>query len=101
MPVKPLPSNASLDHLKNQAKDLLKDHAARDPQVSQRIREFHPRFETSSDAEIFSARLKLGDAQLAIARERGFGSWARLKRHIEQPTLASNLTLKHHERIEN
>ena len=44
MPVKRLPSNPNLDHLKYQAKDLLKPHAARDPGAAQRIREFHPRF---------------------------------------------------------
>ena len=43
MPVKPLPSKPNLEHLKYQAKDLLKGHAARNPGVAQRIREFHPR----------------------------------------------------------
>jgi hypothetical protein len=38
MPVKRLPSNPNLDHLRYQAKDLLKDHAARSPGVSQRLR---------------------------------------------------------------
>jgi len=101
MPVKPLPSNPNLDHLKHQAKDLLKDHAAHSPAAAQRIREFHPRFHLSTDAEIFSAPLGLSDAQLTIARERGFPSWTRLKRHIETPTLADRLDLKHHERIED
>ena len=53
------------------------------------------------DATIFDARFRLSDAQLTIARERGFASWARLKRHIEKPTLADQLDLPHHERIEN
>jgi len=101
MPVKSLPPNANLHHLKYQAKDLLKAHAARDPQVAQRIREFHPMFEKSSDPEIFKAKLKVSDAQLAIARERGFASWARLKRHIEKPSVADKLNLRHHERIED
>jgi hypothetical protein len=99
MPVRPLPPNANLDHLKYQAKDLLKYHAERRPDVAQRIREFHPRFKDASDADIFGAHLKLSDAQLTIARESGFASWPRLKRHIEQPTLADRLTLPHHERI--
>jgi len=101
MPVKGLPSNPNLDHLKYQAKDLLKAHAARDPAVAQRIREFHPRFDKATDAEIFDARLSLSDAQLAIARESGYPTWARLKRHIEKPTLADDLSLPHHERIED
>src|ERR1700722_7649706 len=101
MPVRRLPSNPSLDHLKYQAKDLLKDHAARDSGTAQRLREFHPRFRRSTDAEVFNAQLRLSDAQVAIARESGFPSWARLKRHIEKPTLSDRLNLPHHERIED
>jgi len=101
MPVKRLPSNPNLSHLKHQAKDLLKAHAARDPQVAQRIREFHPRFHRATDAAVFNAHLSLSDAQVTIARERGFANWARLKRHIEKPTLADNLSLPLHERIED
>lgn len=101
MPVKPLPQNPSLVHLKYQAKDLIKEHAARDPQAAQRIREFHPRFEKAGDGDIFEARLGLSDAQLTIAREHGFPGWPRLKRHIEKPTLADRLDLPHHERIED
>src|SRR5207248_8505167 len=90
-----------LDHLKYQAKDLLKEHAAHDAAAAQRIREFHRRFSRATDAEIFAAQIKLSDAQLTIARESGFPSWARLKRHIEKPTLADKLNLPHHERIED
>jgi Ankyrin repeats (many copies)/Ankyrin repeats (3 copies) len=101
MPVRPLPPKPSLDHLKYQAKDLRKAHAARNPEVAQRLREFHPRFTRATDAEIFDGPLSLSDAQLAIAREAGFPSWARLKRHIEKPTLCDRLNLPHHERIED
>lgn len=101
MTVKPLPPNPNLDHLKSQARDLLRTRASRDPISAQRIREFHPRFQEFTDASIFDARFRLSDALLTIARERGFASWARLKRHIEQPTLADQLDLPHHERIEN
>jgi len=101
MPVRRLPQNPNLEHLKYQAKDLLKEHAARDARAAQRIREFHPRFTHATDAEIFAASLKLSDAQLTIARESGYPSWARLKRHIEKPTLTDELNLPHHERIED
>ena len=101
MPVRRLPSNPSLDHLKYQARDLLKDHAACTQGAAQRIREFHPRFGGATDSEIFRARFRLTDAQLAIAREYGFPSWTRLKRHIEQPTLSDRLDLPHHQRIED
>ena len=99
MPVRPLPENPSLQHLKYQAKDLLKGHSARDASVAQRLREFHPAWTKASDAEIFATRLTLGDAQLAIAREYGFASWTRLKRRIENPTLADQVNRPHHERI--
>jgi ankyrin repeat protein len=101
MPVRRLPSKANLEHLRYQAKDLLRGHAARDAAAAQRLREFHPRFEHATDVEVFTAKLRLTDAQLAIAREAGFPSWARLKRHIEKPTLSDQLDLKHHERIED
>ncbi len=48
MPVRRLPANPNLNHLKYQAKDLLKSHAARDPAAAQTIREFHPRFVKAS-----------------------------------------------------
>jgi hypothetical protein len=101
MPVRPLPPNPSLDHLKYQAKDLLKGHAARDRGAAQIIREFHPRFAKSSDTEILAAHLTLSDAQLIIARESGFASWPRLKQHIEKPTQAGRASLPFQERIED
>lgn len=101
MPVRHLPPNPNLDHLKSQAKDLLRGHSAREVQFAQRIREFHPRFHSSTDASIFRTPLRLHDAQLTIAREYGFASWARLKRQVEKPSVANNLELPHHERIED
>jgi hypothetical protein len=100
MPTKRLPSNPSLEHLKYQARDLLKAQRARDPEACQRIREFHPRFAGSSDAAIGEAKLTLSDAQLAVAREHGFASWARLKSHVERPNRA-DLDLPQHERIDD
>jgi Ankyrin repeats (3 copies) len=101
MPVRPLPPKPSLEHLKHQAKDLLKALAARDVAAAQLVREFHPRFGQCTDDEIFAATLRLSDAQLIIAREAGFSSWPRVKRHIEKPTVADRLDLPHHERIED
>jgi hypothetical protein len=101
MPVRLLPSQPNLDHLKYQAKDLLKERTTHTPGVAQRIREFHPRFERATDAQIFEAEFRLSDAQLTIAREYGFPNWARLKRHIENPTLSDRLDLPHEQRIED
>lgn len=55
---KQLPNNPSLEHLKNEAKALLR---------------------SASDPEI----VRLADAQRVLAREYGFASWAKLKRHVE------------------
>ena len=100
MPTKRLPSRPNLDHLKHQAKDLLADFRARKLDAFQRIREFHPRFHAASDAEIGEAALTLSDAHLAIAREYGFNTWPRLKKHIESDERAK-LDRPHVDRIED
>lgn len=100
MPTRRLPSDPSLAHLKHQAKDLLKAHRERNPEARQRIREFHPRFLHATDTRISEARFTLSDAQLAIAREYGFLSWARLKAHVEKPDRV-DLNRPQHERIED
>jgi hypothetical protein len=101
MPVRPLPSHPNLDHLKQQAKDLMKARAARSVAAAQRIREFHPRFGGFADEAVFAGTFKLSDAQLTIAREHGYLSWARMKARIEKPKRADRLDLPHHERIED
>ncbi|HEY4146703.1 ankyrin repeat domain-containing protein [Pinirhizobacter sp.] len=101
MPTKQLPEHPSLDHLKHQAKDLLRQHSLGELASAQRLREFHPKLHRSTDQEIFSTHLTLSDAQLAIAREYGFPSWTRLKQRVEKPGVGDNLTLPHHERIED
>jgi hypothetical protein len=101
MPVKPLPPHADLNHLKHQAKDLFNARAERDPQAAQRIREFHSRFQQATDATIFEAKFSLADAQLTIARERGFASWPKLKRRVEKPAPADDLSLPFQERIQD
>jgi hypothetical protein len=101
MPVRPLPSNPNLEHLKYQARDLKKLHAVRDRGAAQRIREFHPLCRELSDEAIFERKVSLSDAQLTIARERGFKSWPRLKAYVESPELAEKIRLPRHELIED
>jgi ankyrin repeat protein len=69
-----LPANPNLDQLRHQAKDLL--HAAKrgDPDARGRI-------------EAVPGRLTLAAAQLAVAREHGFASWAKLRAEVERRTL--------------
>lgn len=59
-----LPPHPNLEHLRNQAKDLLRDWQRHKPDV------------------------QLADAQHAIAHEYGFQSWPKLKAHVE--SLAAN-----------
>jgi hypothetical protein len=101
MPVRPLPSTPNLEHLKYQARDLKKLHAALDRGAAQRIREFHPDCRELSDEAIFERKLTLADAQLTIARERGFKSWPRLKAYVEKPELAEKIRKPRHEIIED
>jgi hypothetical protein len=100
MPTKHLPSKPDIKHLKHQAKDLLDDHRAGRLDANQRIREFHPRFNKATDAAITAAPFTLSDAQLAIAREYGFPSWARLRTYVHR-TDRPDLARPKHEQIED
>jgi GNAT superfamily N-acetyltransferase len=75
-----LPDRPDLDQLRRQARALQRDALAGDPDALSRIRSV-------------SNRITLTTAQLAIAREYGFASWARLKAEVErrklQPALAA------------
>lgn len=75
-----LPARPALDQLRHQAKDLL--HAARrgDPAAIARIR-------------AVSDRIVLSAAQLALAREYGFASWAKLKLEVERRDILNNRDL--------
>lgn len=79
----PLPPNPSLRQLRNQAKDLCQRHSDGDPDAIRRVGQSHPRFSALPQTEIPGAAIVLADAQLVIARELGFDSWPKLKKHIE------------------
>ena len=98
MPVRPLPPDPNLEHLKHQAKDLMRAQQAATLEACQRIREFHPRFRSAPDDLIAGATFALSDAQLTIARERGFASWPRLRTYVRSAK-PDDLTLPKHERI--
>jgi ankyrin repeat protein len=80
---KQLPYRPNLEQLKNQAKAILRGHRAGEPDVLKLIQEHHPRWRKSSEAAIRSARLTLSDAQLVVANEYGFETWAKLKIHVQ------------------
>lgn len=79
---KSLPSRPNLEQLKNQAKDLLKSLKSGDPVGLGHFQKNHPH-----PLKAAGAAYSLSDAQLVIAREYGFDSWAKLKEHIESLVL--------------
>lgn len=76
MPI--LPERPSLEHLKKQAKALLKSAHAGEAEAHNRIGPFF------GDP----ATIALQQAQLVIARDYGFSSWTALKRHVESGATA-------------
>ena len=66
-----LPARPDLGQLRHQARDLLRAAQGGDPDAVARI-------------DAVSGRLILSSAQLALAREYGFASWARLKLEVER-----------------
>lgn len=78
----PLPDRLNLDHLKKQAKQLLRFYRSRDAAAIARFRGALPAAGVDDD-ELLSRGLRLHDAQSCIAREHGFASWPDLKRYVE------------------
>ena len=70
VPQAQLPAQPNLDHLRRQARDLLRAARAGDAAAVERMR-------------AVSDRLTLAAAQLAVAREYGFASWAKLKTEVQ------------------
>jgi len=69
-----VPPHPSLEHLKKQAKVLHEQLASGNPQARERFRALVSR--------AAPAEPQLADAQLALARDYGFASWAKLKAHV-------------------
>ena len=68
-----LPVRPNLDQLKNQAKDLLRDIRRGDPSAIEEFNKHHPK-------PVSPDKVKLADAQLALARSYEAPSWPRLVR---------------------
>lgn len=83
-----LPSNPNLEHLKKQAKQLVKDHTSGQVDAFSRIKASFPRLSSASVQEILNAEFTLCNAQLVIAREYGFTTWQKLADAVT--TLESN-----------
>src|SRR5262245_952795 len=79
-----LPSRPTLDHLKKQAKDLLRLYKEQDPAALDRLRASLPLAQNKDDHAMATLDLRLHDAQSCIAREYGFPSWDALRVYVEQ-----------------
>jgi ankyrin repeat protein len=86
MPV--LPDRANSDHLKKQAKDLLRLYRGGDADAVSRFGRALPAALTLSGDEIAARGFRLHDAQSCVAREYGFSSWAELMTTVEARSLA-------------
>jgi ankyrin repeat protein len=83
-----LPERSNLDHLKKQAKDLIRSYRNRDPQAIAQFRQSLPAAAGHSDEEIVALKLRLHDAQSCVARSYGFASWADLRAYVEAEAAA-------------
>ena len=83
-----LPDRLNLDHLKKQAKQLIRLYRSRDAAAMARFRSTLPATAGLSDEDLTSRGLRLHDAQSCIAREHGCASWPDLKRYVEVQAVA-------------
>jgi ankyrin repeat protein len=81
-----LPARPDLGQLHRQAKDLLRAAQRSDPYAVARI-------------SAVSGRLILSSAQLALAREYGFASWAKLKLEVERRDILNSRDLSRLSRL--
>ena len=77
-PTSRLPARPSLEQLRKRAKDLLRAARSGDADAAARFRAADARWAATTPADAI-----LADAQLVIAREHGFVSWAQLVRHVD------------------
>lgn len=78
-----LPARPSLAQLRIQADELRRDHRAGSASAAARVAAHHPTLKSLPPGELRARPLKVADAQLVLAREYGFASWAALKHHVE------------------
>lgn len=81
---KNLPARPNLDHLRRQAKALLAALEDRETEAVSTILNHLPTAKGLTAEQVIRMHFRLADAQSAIARKNGFGSWPHLARHVEQ-----------------
>jgi len=77
-PASRLPARPSLEQLRKQAKNLLRDYRAGDAGAATRVRAVIARLGDDTSG------IALADAQFILAREYGFQNWAALAQHVER-----------------
>ncbi|MGY4161566.1 ankyrin repeat protein [Bradyrhizobium sp. USDA 4461] len=77
------PARLNLEHLKKQAKELIRLYRRQAPEAYARFRQSLPAAADRSDAQIAALGLRLHDAQSCVARDLGFASWPDLRRYVE------------------
>ena len=77
------PARLNLEHLKKQAKELIRLYRRQAPEALARFRRALPAAAGRSDAQITALNLRLHDAQSCVARDLGFASWPDLRRYVE------------------
>jgi hypothetical protein len=74
-----LPPRPSLEQLRKQAKELLRDYRTGDAAAAGRFHAVNSRFAEPGRSD----EVSLADAQFILAREYGFEHWPKLVRHVE------------------
>lgn len=77
------PARLNLEHLKKQAKDLIRLYRRQAPEAYARFRRALPAAAGRTDADIAALNLRLHDAQSCVARDVGFVSWPDLRRYAD------------------
>ena len=86
-----LPERPNLDVPKREARELLDHWFKGERDTLDRVRRRHPKFKNAHEGAVASTSFKLSDAQLVIAREYGFSTWAALKQRIAARDAATTL----------
>ena len=89
-----LPKLRHIDVPKRLARELLTLCRSGEAEALDRIRRRHPKFKKAGpnpSTDAIAAEFKLSDAQLVIAREYGYRTWAQLKERINANTVTELL----------
>ena len=87
-----LPNQPSLEWLRRQAKDLLRQLRQSQVEALSRFQAAQPSFKKITSPQISEQKFVLHQAQLVIAREHGFASWVKMKQEVERLALDSRVS---------